>query len=44
VRLEPGTVAQRSGKTINLTPVYTTRSRPLAIDGEVTDFQTNEPP
>jgi hypothetical protein len=35
--------AQRTGKTINLTPVDASQVVRLAVDGQVTDFQTNEP-
>jgi spore germination protein YaaH len=35
--------AQRTGKTITLTPVDAGQVVRLAVDGQVTDFQTNEP-
>ena len=35
--------AQRTGKTVTLTPVDASQVVRLAIDGQVTDFQTNEP-
>jgi spore germination protein YaaH len=35
--------AQRTGKTITLTPVDASQVMRLAVDGQVTDFQTNEP-
>jgi hypothetical protein len=35
--------AQRTGKTINLTPVDASQVVRLAVDGQVTDIQTNEP-
>jgi hypothetical protein len=35
--------AQRTGKTVTLTPVDANLVVRLAIDGQVTDFQTNEP-
>jgi hypothetical protein len=39
----PFITAQRTGKTINLTPVDASQVMRLAVDGQVTDFQTNEP-
>ena len=35
--------AQRTGKTIALTPVDASQVMRLAVDGQVTDFETNEP-
>jgi spore germination protein YaaH len=35
--------AQRTGKTITLTPVDASQVARLAVDGQVTNFQTNEP-
>jgi hypothetical protein len=35
--------AQRTGKTVVLTPVDSSQVVRLAIDGQVTDFQSNEP-
>jgi spore germination protein YaaH len=35
--------AQRTGKTVTLTPVDASQVVRLAIDGQVSDFQTNEP-
>lgn len=35
--------AQRTGKTVALTPVDASQVVRLAVDGQVTDFQTNEP-
>ena len=35
--------AQRTGKTVTLTPVDASQVVRLAIDGQVTDLQTNEP-
>ncbi len=40
----PFITAQRTGKTIRLTPVDASQVARLAIDGQITDFQTNEPP
>jgi hypothetical protein len=39
----PFVTAQRTGKTINLTPVDASQVMRLAVDGQVTDFQTNQP-
>jgi hypothetical protein len=39
----PFVTTQRTGKTINLTPVDASQVMRLAVDGQVTDFQTNQP-
>ncbi len=35
--------AQRSGKTVNLTPVDASQVERLTMDGQVTNFQSNVP-